>query len=73
MPEDHLPIKGANVELTVAENDELLKKGHLVIDDPERGHIEIWIMFDENRPGIVGKKGKIKVHRAGTAARVAND
>jgi hypothetical protein len=61
----------AKIELTPAEHDELLKKGRVEIDDPERGHILFSILFDENKPGIVGKKGLVRVLRSGSAAKKA--
>ena len=61
----------ANVDLTLSEHDELLKRGRVEIDDPERGHIRISILFDENKPGLVGKSGVVQVLRPGSAARTA--
>jgi hypothetical protein len=59
----------AILELTPEENETLLAHGRIEIDDPERGHIIVTLMFDENKPGIVGKHGKFTVLRPGTAAR----
>jgi hypothetical protein len=50
------------------EQEKLLRRGYVEINDPERGHIQIWLWFDELSPGIRGKQGRLKVLRAGSAA-----
>jgi hypothetical protein len=50
------------------EQEKLLRSGYVEINDPERGHIKVWLLFDELSPGLCGKQGRLKVLRAGTAA-----
>lgn len=63
----------ATTDLYPHEYDQLMRTGHLEIDHPERGHIEFWLLFDENKPGIEGKRLHLRVHRAGSAALKQND
>jgi hypothetical protein len=58
----------ANLELTPEEHDRLLKSGYCKIDDPDRGEIEVRMLFDELHPGLEGKQLRVKVIRSGTAA-----
>ena len=79
----------ANIELTLPERDELLEKGFVEIDDPERGHIQISLegagraekdselLFSVGRKvgkkDLVGKTGVVRVLRPGTAATRASE
>jgi hypothetical protein len=60
----------AELLLHKAEREQLLRSGYLEIDDPVRGHIQVRLFFDELRPGLVGKQGRLNVLRAGTAATI---
>jgi hypothetical protein len=61
--------KNASLELTAEEHDRLLKTGFVKISDPERGEIEVRMLFDEDHPGIKGKRILVKVIRSGDGAR----
>ena len=61
-------MREAHLLLTRQEHDRLLASGYCKIDDPQRGEIEIRMLFDELHPGIEGKQIRIKVIRRGTAA-----
>ena len=50
------------------EHDKLLRSGYVEINDPERGHMQVWLLFDELSLGISGKQMRLKVLRAGSAA-----
>jgi hypothetical protein len=75
-------IEGATLELTRAELDELVSSGFVKIDDPERGEIEVRLTAKpdpgggdfspdgQQRRSIKGQQMKVKVIRAGVAARV---
>ena len=54
--------------LRADEQEKLLRSGYVEIHDPERGCMQVWLLFDELRPGIAGKQVRLNVVRAGTAA-----
>jgi len=62
-------IKDATLELTVEENDRLMRTGYVKISDPERGEIEVRMLFDEDRPGPKGKRLSVNVLKPGPALR----
>jgi hypothetical protein len=58
----------ATLTLTAEEQEKLLRSGYVEFNDPERGHMKIWLLFDELSPGVTGKQIRLKVLRAGSAA-----
>ena len=59
----------ANLMLCKVEYEKLLGSGYIEINDPERGHIKVWLLFDELSPhGINGKQMRLKILRPGSAA-----
>jgi hypothetical protein len=62
-------IKEGTLELTIEESNRLMKGGYVKISDPERGEIEVRMLFDEDRPGLKGKRLRITVFKAGAALR----
>jgi hypothetical protein len=61
-------MQQAILNLYKGEYEKLLRSGYVEINDPARGHIRIWALFDELSPGINGKQMRVTVLRAGTAA-----
>jgi hypothetical protein len=55
--------------LTAEETKKLQHTGRIHIDDPERGEIEIIMLFDEDHPGLEHKQLKVRVIRRGTAVQ----
>jgi hypothetical protein len=58
----------AKLTLYKEEHEKLLGSGFVEINDSERGHIKVWLLFDELSPGVNGKQIRLKVLRAGSAA-----
>jgi hypothetical protein len=58
----------ATANLTKEEYERLMRTGYVKVSDPERGEIEFRLLFDEDHPGIKGKRLRINVIRSGAAA-----
>lgn len=63
-----MKFKRASLFLTPEEYEELLAKGSVHIDDPERGEIDVRLHPQENHIGVAGRQGMFTVIRPGTAA-----
>jgi hypothetical protein len=61
-------MRQAQLTLYKEEHQKLLGSGYVEINDPARGHMKIWLLFDELSPGVTGKQVRLKVLRAGNAA-----
>ena len=53
--------------LRADEHEKLLAHGYVEFNDPERGHMQVWLLFDELSPGINGKRVRLKILRSGSA------
>jgi hypothetical protein len=62
---------GAELELLKEEQEQLMRTGRVEIDDPKRGHIIVTMLFDEDKPGIEGKRLQVSVKRRGLALKRA--
>jgi hypothetical protein len=58
----------AQLTLCREEHEKLLRSGYVEINDPERGYIKVWLLFDELSPRVTGKQIRLQVLRSGTAA-----
>jgi hypothetical protein len=63
----------ATLTLCKEEHEKLLASGYVEINDPERGHMKVWLLFDELSPGIEGKHVRLKILRSGSAATQSAD